>query len=130
MKTTKWDDFIKERHSDEEIATAKREAMKELKLLDLQRLRKLSGQTQAQVAEKLHVTQAEFSRVERRPNLTLATLQKVVEALGGKLRISAQFEDVSYALKGAWTENEIPAPEVIDAHQKRKSVGRRSRTVR
>lgn len=127
MKTKKWDDFLKEHHSDEEIEKTNREAMKELKVLDLQRLRKLSGQTQAQVAEKLHVTQAEFSRVERRSNLTLATLQKVVEALGGKLRISAQFEDVSYALKGAWTEKEIPAPEIIDDHHKKKAAGRRSR---
>lgn len=130
MKTKKWDVFLKEHHSDEEIEKTNREAMEELKLLDLQKLRKMRGQTQAEIAEKMHVSQAELSRVERRPNLTLATLQKVVEALGGKLRISAQFEDDVYPLRGPWAEGEILAPEVIDDHQKRKSASRRSRAGR
>jgi len=130
MKTKKWADFIKERRSDEEIEQAKLEAAEELKFLDLQRLRKLRGQTQAEVAERLHISQSELSRVERRQNLTLATLQKVIEALGGKLRISAQFENVDYTLKDVWARSEIPDAEIIDAHQKTKVAGRRSRAGR
>jgi transcriptional regulator with XRE-family HTH domain len=126
VKTKKWTDFQRERHTPEEIEEAKTEAANELKLLDLQHLRKLAGQRQVEVAEKLHISQAELSRLERRVNPTLATLHRFVEALGGKLTFVVELGNVSVGLKGRWAEAaEIPAPEIIDAHRKRKASGRR-----
>jgi|GEM_PF-1337355 len=131
VKTKRWAEFQKERHTPEEIERAKTKAANELKILDLQHLRKLTGQRQVEVAEKLHISQAELSRIERRKNLTLATLRRYVEALGGKLTIFAEFDDMAVGLKGVWAEDlEIPAPEIIDAHRKRKASVRRSHAGR
>lgn len=56
-------------------------------------LRKARGLTQAQLTEELGMTQGEVSRLERRENLHLATLARFIEATGGKLRITAVYND-------------------------------------
>lgn len=56
-------------------------------------LRKARGLTQAQLTEELGMTQGEVSRLERRDNLHLATLARFIEATGGKLRITAVYND-------------------------------------
>jgi len=56
-------------------------------------LRKARGLTQAQLTEELGMTQGEISRLERRENLHLATLSRFIEATGGKLRITAIYND-------------------------------------
>jgi len=49
--------------------------------------------TQARVARKLGITQDSVSRLEQRSDLMLSTLQKTVEALGGRLQLVAEFSD-------------------------------------
>jgi hypothetical protein len=39
------------------------------------------------------MTQGEISRLERRENLHLATLARFIEATGGRLRITAVYDD-------------------------------------
>jgi len=56
-------------------------------------LRQARGLTQAQLTEELGMTQGEISRLERRENLHLATLARFIEATGGKLRITAVYND-------------------------------------
>lgn len=56
-------------------------------------LRKARGLTQAQLTEELGLTQGEISRLERRENLHLATLARFIEATGGRLRITAVYDD-------------------------------------
>ncbi len=56
-------------------------------------LRKARGLTQAQLTEEMGMTQGEVSRLERRENLHLATLARFIEATGGKLRITAVYND-------------------------------------
>ena len=56
-------------------------------------LRKACGLTQAQLTEELGMTQGEVSRLERRENLHLATLARFIEATGGKLKITAVYND-------------------------------------
>jgi len=56
-------------------------------------LRKARGLTQAQLTEELGMTQGEVSRLERRENLHLTTLARFIEATGGKLRITAVYND-------------------------------------
>lgn len=56
-------------------------------------LRKARGFTQAQLTEELGMTQGEVSRLERRENLHLATLARFIEATGGKLKITAVYND-------------------------------------
>ena len=56
-------------------------------------IRKARGLTQQQISAQLDISQAEVSRMERRENLHLDTLVRFIEATGGKLRITAIFDD-------------------------------------
>jgi Helix-turn-helix domain len=43
------------------------------------------------VAKKLHINQAGVSKLERRTDMYLSTLRNYIEAMGGKLEITARF---------------------------------------
>lgn len=61
--------------------------------MTLRDLRKARNQTQARVAERLGINQANVSRIEQRSDLLLSTLSGYVEAMGGKLNLVAEFPD-------------------------------------
>jgi hypothetical protein len=63
-----------------------------MRLPDLRRARKL---TQAAMALNLGIAQAEVSRMERRTDAYISTVRSYVEAMGGNLRIVAEFPDAS-----------------------------------
>ena len=54
-------------------------------------LRRDLGLTQAQVARRLRMTQSDVSKLERRENARLSTLQAYARALGGRLLVT--FDD-------------------------------------
>ena len=87
---------IRERTLSEPVAAAT-EARKYAEITrrvqTLQAIRKARGLTQQQMSAQLQISQAEVSRVERRSNLHLATLARFIEATGGRLRITAVFDD-------------------------------------
>jgi predicted transcriptional regulator len=70
----------------------------------LDELRGALDLTQEHLAELLHVNQAAISKVERRSDMYISTLRKIIEAMGGHLDIRAvlpngvvrinQFEEV------------------------------------
>ena len=60
--------------------------------LTLRDLRKAMGQTQEALAAKLGVKQENVSRVEQRADLLLSTLGSYVQAMGGKLKLTVEFE--------------------------------------
>lgn len=62
----------------------------ELTLRDLRRAERL---TQERMAELMGVEQESVSRLERRADLLLSTLSSYVAAMGGKLRLVAEFPD-------------------------------------
>lgn len=68
-------------------AHARRLIAEEMSLRDL---RKALGTTQAQLARKLKMPQATISRMERQSDMLISTLDKVVRALGGRVRILAE----------------------------------------
>lgn len=73
------------RSSDCEATTKIGEALREL--------RRFSGLSQAQMAQRLDVGQASVSKVEKgRTDVHVSTIKKYVEALGGKLQVSAAFD--------------------------------------
>jgi hypothetical protein len=61
--------------------------------LALAEIRELRELTQEDIAKALQVSQANVSRVERQGDLYLSTLQRYVAALGGRLEVTAIFED-------------------------------------
>lgn len=69
--------------------------------LDLRAIRELAGKTQVDVAGATTMSQSEVSKLERRADHRLSTLQRYVEALGGKLEVFAVFGDKSVRLRSA-----------------------------
>ena len=59
--------------------------------MGLQALRKALKLTQKNLAKKLSIGQEGVSRLEQRSDLMLSTLRNHSEAMGGKLRITAEF---------------------------------------
>jgi transcriptional regulator with XRE-family HTH domain len=60
----------------------------ELRLL--REIREIMGISQEELAEKLEVGQSYISRLERRQNITLATLTNIVRVLGGTIDITVK----------------------------------------
>ncbi len=58
--------------------------------MSLRELRKALGKTQAQLARKLKKPQASVSRMEQQSDMLISTLDGVVRALGGRVRILAE----------------------------------------
>lgn len=77
----------------------------EMSLRDLLTARKL---TQARVAKVLGVTQDSVSRLEKRSDLLLSTLRKTVKAMGGDVRIIAEFPDRAPVMLAELSEDDSP----------------------
>ena len=74
----------------ERIRKRTQELLAELPLQELRQARALSQQ---ELAEVLGLNQATVSKLERRTDMYLSSLRRVVEAMGGELEISASFPD-------------------------------------
>jgi DNA-binding XRE family transcriptional regulator len=59
--------------------------------MTLRDLRKAHELTQTRMAEALHISQDGVSRIEKRSDFLLSTLRSYVEAMGGQLRLIAEF---------------------------------------
>jgi transcriptional regulator with XRE-family HTH domain len=59
--------------------------------MHLQALRKHRNVSQETLAKLMELSQASISKTERRGDMLLSTLQSFIEALGGELRITAEF---------------------------------------
>jgi transcriptional regulator with XRE-family HTH domain len=86
----------------------------EMSLRELRKARKL---TQARVAKTLGITQDSVSRLEKRSDLLLSTLRKTVKAMGGDVRIVAEFPDRTPVVLSHLSED----------HPRRKSSRRHAR---
>src|SRR5438046_6518248 len=75
----------------------------EMSLRDLRKARRL---TQARVAKRLGITQDSVSRLEKRSDLLLSTLRKKVKAMGGDVRIVAEFTDRAPVVVSIISEDE------------------------
>src|SRR5215469_7180450 len=81
-------------------------------VIQLTALREARGATQQQIADAWDVTQANISQIEHTPDIFLSTLSKYVEALGGRLEITAVFPDQAICLlpSGASSRQESDPP--------------------
>ncbi len=89
--TVTLEEFSKDFTPEERTKVAARTAElieEELTLRDLRQARHL---TQERMAELMGVEQENVSRLERRADLLLSTLSSYVAAMGGKLRLVAEF---------------------------------------
>jgi transcriptional regulator with XRE-family HTH domain len=72
----------------EHIAAQTQRLMNEMPLQDLRRALDL---TQQQVAASLGINQVAISKMESQTDMYISTLRRFIEAMGGQLRIVAQF---------------------------------------
>lgn len=61
--------------------------------MDLAQLRTARRLSQAALGEILHVEQPAIAKLEKRTDMYVSTLRRFVEAMGGKLEITARFDD-------------------------------------
>ena len=58
---------------------------------NLEAIRKAAGLTQAKIAQELDMPQGNISRLEKNSDMLLSTLQRYIEAAGGKLNLTVEF---------------------------------------
>ena len=74
-------------------AKAEKKAKKMLAEMPLRELRHAREMSQEHLAEILRINQASVSKLERRTDMYISTLRSVIEAMGGRLEITAVFRD-------------------------------------
>src|ERR1700691_977028 len=79
--------------SPESRARAEAKAKKMLAEMPLVELREAREMTQVHLAKILGVNQAAVSKLERRADMYVSTLQSFVKAMGGELKITARFPE-------------------------------------
>ena len=77
------------------IDELKRALLAEMPLHELRRARAL---TQKDLAETLHVTQPAIAKLEQRADIYVSSLRSYIEAVGGHLRIVAEFPEGEVAI--------------------------------
>ncbi len=65
----------------------------------LAQIRREIGSTQVEVASRLNVSQPTYAAFERSENLRVGTLQKIVAALGGVLKLQVEIGGKDYPLR-------------------------------
>lgn len=70
----------------------------------LQHVRKALDLTQEQMAKLLGIGQDSVSRIESRSDMLISTLQSYIEAMGGSLKVIAEFPDGRVMLSGLGAE--------------------------
>jgi transcriptional regulator with XRE-family HTH domain len=69
-----------------------------LRDMALHELRVAREKSQEELAATLHVGQPAVAKMERRTDMYVSNLRRYVEALGGKLEITARFPDADVAI--------------------------------
>ena len=86
-------DFTPERR--QRIDEMKRELVAEMPLHELRRAREM---TQRDLARTLNVNQPAVSKLEQRTDVYVSSLRSYIEAVGGRLRIVAEFPEGEVAI--------------------------------
>ena len=109
MKTVSWDEAKRRAEdtrraadhpirSDAERAPGQRRLDDEIRAFHLAEVRRNRSLTQREVADAMGVSGPRVSDVERGKldTVSVAVLRSYVEALGGRLKVTAEFDDSSY----------------------------------
>ncbi len=91
----------------ERIETMKQELLAEMALHELRRARAL---TQKDLADTLRVTQPAIAKLEQRADVYVSSLRSYIEAVGGRLRIVAEFPEGEVAITNFSKVGEEEAP--------------------
>jgi transcriptional regulator with XRE-family HTH domain len=70
---------------------AARRTQELLQELLLSEIREMAGKSQQQVAKAIGIKQPSLSKLESQSDMQISTLQRIINALGGKLEVIARF---------------------------------------
>lgn len=70
----------------------------EIRLMLLEELRKVESLSQAELARRMGVSQPAIARLESQDDVQVSTLQRLVQALGGVLEITAKLPSGTYRI--------------------------------
>ena len=91
LQTRSWKSVRSEKLTRSAVARAKARARAQIQEMTLQELRQGLEMTQVDAARAAEMTQSELSRLESRGDHRISTLRRYVEALGGRLEVTAVF---------------------------------------
>lgn len=77
------------------IDEEKRQLLREMRLHELRRAREL---TQQDLAERLQVNQPAVAKMEQRADVYVSSLRHYIEAVGGRLKVVAEFPEGEVAI--------------------------------
>jgi ribosome-binding protein aMBF1 (putative translation factor) len=79
--------------SPEARARVQKKVQEALTEMPLNELRNARGLSQKMLAEALHIQQPAVAKIERRTDMYISTLRSHIEAMGGRLEITAHFPE-------------------------------------
>lgn len=85
--------YLREKMRDQARERSRELAAKYRSEMALDELREAREMTQVHLAKLLGVNQAAVSKLERRTDMYVSTLQDFVKAMGGELKITARFPE-------------------------------------
>ena len=94
-----FDELVKRTTTAATRARAKRRSRELFAELLLSEVRRLAGKSQRQLAKTLGTKQPGLSKLENQDDVQLSTLRRIVEALGGELRVLARFPQGTVRVK-------------------------------
>lgn len=98
---------LRQKMAPERRESNERKADELLAAMPLQELRKALALTQDQLAEELGISQAAVSKMENRPDMYIRTLARFVEAMGGRLKITADFPQGSVCITDLYEKEQV-----------------------
>ena len=103
MKTTPLNTLLAKHMTGQSITRAKQRAREILEQMELAEIRKALNISQRGLARTMKIAQPTLAKIEKQPDMQIATLRKVVRALGGDVDIIARFPKTSVLIKFAET---------------------------
>ena len=94
--------------SEERRARIRAEADAMIQETALSDLRRACSMTQAELADRLGIRQPSVADMEKRTDMYISTLRRIVEAMGGSLDIIARFPDMDVRIQN-FSQLETPA---------------------
>jgi DNA-binding transcriptional regulator YiaG len=99
MKVIAIDKVLSRHLSPASLARAKTKAAKILEEMELREIREALNISQRGLARSIGIAQPTLAKIERQPDMRVATLRKVVRALGGDIDIMARFPGTAIRVK-------------------------------
>ena len=96
--TKKWSE-IRRQHAPEAEARIRQQVREATQVMTLHQLREARQLTQVNLAQTLEINQSVVSTMEKRTDMYISTLRNFIQAMGGELRITAEFPEGTVRIK-------------------------------